>query len=395
MTAPVVDSAAYAPGRPLRVTHVVGGTMAGSTRVVLNLARLHDRARFDPSIIYASVVTPDARVLAETERLGVPFREVTKRSRYDLTVIPRIARAMRQLGTEIAVLHGFGGYSFGGGGAFLARVPVRVRVEHSPELYGRGYRVAARLAEPITDSTILVSRFLVEYLREQGLSPRVPEVIYNGVELDPLLAVARPAFAGRSDGREVHGAGDPPVVLMAARLDPPKDQAALVEAVALLRDRGRRVRLRIAGIGGEEARLRAQAAALGVSDRVELLGFRSDLPSLLEGADVAALISRYEGFGLAAVEGMAAARPVLLSRTTSLPELIDDGVEGLLVPPEPRPVMVQAIADALERLCSDPAAARAMGEAGRARARRDFDLLSSVRAVERHLLRTAAARRLS
>ena len=366
------------PARPLRVTHHIGGTYAGSTRVVLDLLRLHDRRCFEPSVIYGSIAPPDPRVIAETERLGVPWREVTKRGRYDVGVMARTTLAFRSLGTEVAVLHGFGGYVFGGGGAFLARVPARVRVEHNPELYNAGYRLATRVLGQLADSTILVSRHLLDYLHGLGLPPPRPEVIYNGIALDPFLAVTRRPFSG----------GGVPTVLMAARLDTQKDQATLVAAVARLKARGVAVRLRLAGVGSEEERLRQQIAQLGVGDRIELLGFRGDLPALLEEADIAALITHYEGFGLAAAEGMAAARPVVLTRVASLPELIDDGREGLLTDH----ASPDSVADALERLVRDPAAAAAMGEAGRRRASERFSLTVSARAVDQHLLRTAALR---
>lgn len=157
-------------------------------------------------------------------------------------------------------------------------------------------------------------------------------------------------------------AAAPRGVLFVGRLHRQKGVDTLVRAVPLLPP-GCPVTL--AGDGPERGALRRLAAELGVADRVRVTGFlpHREVPRLLAAAQVAVLPSRYEELGTALVEAMAAGRPVVASRVGGIPELVRDGVDGLLVPPED-PV---ALAAAISRLLADPVLAAELGANGRAR----------------------------
>jgi glycosyltransferase involved in cell wall biosynthesis len=357
-----------------RVTHICGGSLTGSTRVVLNLLRHHRRELIEPSVCFYAVRPPDQRVLDEVRAMDVQYESVVKRGRYDMLSIPRLARAIARLAPDVVAAHGFGACASGLPAAKLARVPKLVRVEHAAELYTPLHRAAARMTAPLADSTILVSRFLGRYLAEQGVSVRDAEVIYNGVDLAPLLAVNRPVLDGSR----------PATILMVARMDEGKDHATLLEAVAQLHGRGVALRLRLAHSGPREAALQGLAASLGIGAITEFVGYQPDMAQLLAEADIAVLSTAVEGFGLVVVEAMAAARPAIATDAGSLPEILDSEEHGLLVPPG----SVHALADAINRLVADPARARAVGEAGRRVARERYSLDTFVRAHERHLLRT-------
>jgi glycosyltransferase involved in cell wall biosynthesis len=357
---------------PIRLTHVVGGTRAGSTRVVLDFLRGHDRSRFEPAVCFFSIAAADPAVLDEARAMGVPFRDVVKRSRYDLRSLFELRSALRSLGTEVAVLHGFGSYSFGAPAARLAGVRRVVRYEHAAELYGRHYIFTSRLTARLCDSTVLVSNAVLRYLRANGIEPPRPEVIANGIDARPYLD-APPPFSH----------GGPPIALMAARLDSAKDHDTLLKAIALMREP---VELRLAGTGPFEGRLRALAASLGIAEHVRFLGWRDDLAACLAEADIGVLSTKTEGFGLAAVEAMAAGRPVIATNVDALPEIVTHGRDGLLV----EPGSAQALADALTRLVSRPDESRRMGAAGRERVLADFLLARATRRFEAHLLNDTA-----
>jgi glycosyltransferase involved in cell wall biosynthesis len=360
---------------PLRVAHVVGGTRAGSTRVVLNLVAHAERARIEPSICFFAISPAEPEVVAEVGAIGVPWREVVKRSRFELGAFDRLAAALRALTPELVVVHGFGAYSYGALAARAAGARWVVRVEHSPELYGPHYQLVSAASAAWVDSTILVSRYVGDYVAARGVTLPRPEVIYNGIALERLLAVDEPPFP---DGRP-----GPPRVAMIARLDEAKDHETLLAAAQALARRGRPIALALAGDGPYRARLEEEARRRAID--VRFLGFVVDLPSLFCETDIAVLSTRFEGFGLAIVEAMAAGRPVVATRVAAVPEVLDDGVEGLLVPPRDP----DALAAAIAALADDPTRARAMGLAGRARAATRYALLPSVRRFEAHLLRTA------
>lgn len=154
------------------------------------------------------------------------------------------------------------------------------------------------------------------------------------------------------------------VIGAVSRLSVEKGVEHLVEAFALLRHRyGARVELQIAGDGPEEASLRALSKKLGVEDGIDFRGWveHDALPEFLQGLDIFALPSTYEGFGVAAVEASAMALPVVATNVHGIPDVVMDGQTGLLVPPKDP----EAMAAALGKLVEDVDMRHTLGEAGR------------------------------
>ncbi|HMI57260.1 MAG TPA: glycosyltransferase [Gemmatimonadaceae bacterium] len=168
------------------------------------------------------------------------------------------------------------------------------------------------------------------------------------------------------------------LIVSVGNLYPVKGHAVLIDALAKLRDR-RGWRVAIAGRGEEEPRLRAQAAAAGIGDRVHLLGFRDDIADILAAGDLFTMPSLSEGLPLALVEAMSFGLPVVVTRVGGVPEVVTDGVEGFLVPPSDP----GALAAALGALLDDASRRRQMGEAARTRALRDYALSTMADRYER------------
>jgi glycosyltransferase involved in cell wall biosynthesis len=153
------------------------------------------------------------------------------------------------------------------------------------------------------------------------------------------------------------------VIGAVSRLSVEKGMSYLIEAFALLKQRHQNVSLQIAGDGPEEAALKALSRKLGVENDIEFRGWidHSELPAFLQGLDVFALPSTYEGFGVAAAEASAMALPVVATNVHGIPDVVIDGETGLLVlarDPE-------AMAAALARLADNQEMRSALGEAGR------------------------------
>lgn len=199
-------------------------------------------------------------------------------------------------------------------------------------------------------------------------------VVPNGIDVDTFAATAR---RGRVRA-ELGLAPDRLVVSLVGEVGWRKGQAVLLEAVARLRANGAAhdAVFLLAGEGGGRTELEARARALGLADgTVRFLGFRDDVPDLLADTDLLVLPSFEEGFPNALLEGMALGLPVVSTPVDGIPELVVDGVTGVLTPPGDAP----ALAAALGALLGDAARRRTMGEAGRARVREAF---SQVRVMD-------------
>lgn len=202
---------------------------------------------------------------------------------------------------------------------------------------------------------------------------------------------------GVDTGRFVRAEAEPPMPLAITAigtLHEVKGQAYLVEAVRLLRDRGVDVRCRFVGDGEDRPRLEAQVAEARLGDRVrfeglltsdEILGILHE-SHLLAAPSVPTRSGRREGIPVVLMEAMACGLPVVASRLSGIPELVEDGTSGLLVPPRD-PV---ALADAIERLADDGDLRRRLGAAARATVLAEFDAALNARQLRARIEAVAA-----
>jgi glycosyltransferase involved in cell wall biosynthesis len=183
----------------------------------------------------------------------------------------------------------------------------------------------------------------------------------------------------------------PPIIGVAGRLASIKGVRYAISALALIRAKHPLVRLEIAGTGPDRAFLQRWAASLGLSSEVSFLGWQPDLSALYLRWSALVQPSLYEGFGLSALEAMAAGLPVVGSRAGGLAEVVHDGVSGILVPARD----ARSLADAIGSLLDDPERSRRMGEAGRRRVRERFSMermIDETATLYESLARTPAAR---
>jgi glycosyltransferase involved in cell wall biosynthesis len=126
----------------------------------------------------------------------------------------------------------------------------------------------------------------------------------------------------------------------------------------------------VIGEGPERPALEAHARAMGISDSVRFLGHRNDIPTIMASLDLLVHPTSGEGFGLVLLEAMTQATPIVATRVGALPEIVEDGVTGVLVPPRDAP----ALSASIERMLGDSAILRSMGDAGRQRFERLFTI---------------------
>jgi glycosyltransferase involved in cell wall biosynthesis len=207
------------------------------------------------------------------------------------------------------------------------------------------------------DLVMVTSRYCAEVAeREYGVPAGRLAVVPEPIDLEAWDAEFLRAGRGPRPG---------PVVLSVARMYPRKRLEDLLRAAAIVRTRIPGVRIRIVGQGPESAALARLHAELGLGDAVALLGdvSRERLAAEYVKADLFCLPSVQEGFGIVFLEAMAARLPVVACRAAAIPEVVLDGVTGVLAPPRDP----AALARALEDLLRHPERAKALGDEGRRR----------------------------
>jgi glycosyltransferase involved in cell wall biosynthesis len=253
-------------------------------------------------------------------------------------------------------------------------VPVIVAHEHTWSYQGQPLR---RLADRVviargSSAFVAVSREDQRRMIEiEGIRPQDTLFIPNGIP-------APPAASGSDVRAELGIAPEAPVIGTVSVLRPQKALDVLLRASRILVEEFPGLRVLIAGEGDRRFALEDLTAELGLQDAVMFLGVRTDVPDVLEALDVAVSSSDFEGSPLSVMEYMEAARPVVATRVGGIPDLIDDGAQGLLVEPQDPAGFAAAVA----QLLRDPERARQMGERGRERRRTEFDIDVMVRRLE-------------
>jgi len=216
-------------------------------------------------------------------------------------------------------------------------------------------RMSGRMSDAVIAPSVVTGR---ELRRDYGFTDLV--VIPNGIEV------------GRPPERPLASLEAPPTILYVGRLRTRKAVAVLLEAMAGLLAQGCEARLQIVGSGEQAQALRSHCGELGIDRSVEFAGAvrRSELADYYSEASIFCLPSIYEGFPLAILEAMAAGLPVVSTAVAGIPEAVDDGETGLLVPPE----NAEALAEALRSLVVDPDKRLAMGDAGRLKVESEFSI---------------------
>ncbi len=329
-----------------RVLHVIcdlaGG---GAERMVLELA---SRASGGGHAVAPLHRTGPLR--AGFAARGVPLLDLDReRGRPGVAAVLRLSRLARRF--DVVHTHLWAGDTWGRLGAALARVPVVVSTEHNTVAEAPWRQRLSVAMHPLSDAVVGVSSAAAERLVTAGVPRDKIEIIHNGVDLSALSPRAPQPRAVR-------------VVLGVGRLTRQKGFDVLATAVAGMPG----VSLQLLGEGEESMALQRAGA--------RLLGWRADVRPALSRADVVVVPSRWEGFGLVAVEAMAAGVPVIATAIEGLDEVVGDA--ALRVPPDDP----AAIATALRRLDADPALYRRLSAAGPRRAAR-FSVDVMVDAYER------------
>ena len=380
-------------GRLGVVTLVERLVHGGAERLAAEIATRLDPQRFESTLCVtrwsdrahaASGDLPE-QLRAGAEAAGVRFLGLQRRGTWDLPAWSPLVRLLRGGGVQIVHGHMFGSNVWAVALGRAARIPVIVAHEHSWAFTGGRLRgiVDRRLIAAGSDAVIACSqedrRRMIEH---QRIAPAAVRFVPNGID-------GRPPTPGRDVRAELGIASTAPVVGSVGALRVEKRFDVLLRAAAVLVTRCPGLRVVVVGEGPERPRLEALAAELGLGDILLLLGARDDVPDILAALDVAVCASDFEGSPLSVMEYMEAGLPVVATAVGGLPQMIHEGVHGVLVPRRDP----AALADAVEELLADPERRRELGAAGRARRGAEYDLGDMVARIEQLYEQLYAARR--
>ncbi len=339
----------------------------------------------------ADVVCPSGSELARRARAaGVSVKETTIRGEVDAAAVFRIARWLRDGGYDVIHMHTSHAHTIGCLASMLARVGRRVvsrRVDFS--IYRHPFSISGFKYKRGVDRFIAISRAVKEALVSDGVADSRIAIVPSGVDPERLSGIT-----GAGVREELGIENRAPLVVNVAHLAWHKGQEFLVRASALLAERVPDARVVIVGEGERRALLEREIRALHVEERVRLVGFRPDALRLVAAADVFVMPSVMEGLCTSILDALLLERPVVASRAGGMPEIVEDGSTGVIVPPRDP----EALARAIERLLESKDEAARLARRGRDRVLREFTadaMVEGTLAVYRALAAASTARETS
>lgn len=361
---------------PIRVLWLIKGLgPGGAEQLLVSLAKVGDHGRFDYHAAY--LVPWKTALVPDLAGLGVTIHHLGETDRVGWRWPWRLRRLIRAQHIEVVHVHS-------PAVAALARLVVRtLPAPRRPRLMSTEHNTwdsYGRLTRWLNAATCGLdqARWAVSHRVEESIWPKRrhrTSVLVHGLvagEHQPLSEEAR------AELRREWGATDDDVLLCTvANFRPNKSYPNLLLAARKVIDRCPRAKFISVGQGPLETQIRSLHADLDLGDRFLLLGFRRDVPDVLAACDAFVLASEHEGFPIAVMEALAAGLPVVATDVGGVPDAVDPGVEGVLVPCND----IDALAQAIVELVEAPDARRRMSVAARARGTQ-FDMREAAAVIE-------------
>ena len=325
--------------RRIRVVEILAtGTNGGAQEHLYSLLTRIDHARYDVSVVALST----GSAVRKLQRAGLPVLVVDEPD--DAIAVGALAAHLAEVTPDVVHNHMYRAETVGTRAALaLAEIgrpkPYVVSTVHSSRIRSREDRDKLQRLTPHMDRLIAVSQAIVRKLADEARDSVPVSLIYNGVDLqrydhqEPCCTL-RDEY-GMEPGSQIVG--------VVARLEPEKGHPTLFEAWPGVIRAVPDAYLLLVGEGSRREELEAQARSLRIAHRVVFTGRRDDMPAVTAALDVAVLPSYREAQGLSVLEAMALSRPVVASSVGGLPEMITDGMTGLLVPPHDAAALTRAI----------------------------------------------------
>jgi glycosyltransferase involved in cell wall biosynthesis len=312
--------------------------------------------------------------IAGLRNFGIPIS-----GRFDFRALVRIIRLLRQERVDLLCTHGYRSTVMGWWAGRRVGIPVvafsRGYTTENPKV--AFYEWLDRRFLKRVNGIIFVSEGQKKRLESYGISGRRSWVVSNAVAADS----STDSLSGDLRKEVFERLGIPSgveMVVSAGRLSPEKGHQFLVEAIGRLQGSSNNTHFVFCGDGPCQKELEKRAKELGVSHLCHFVGFRKDIKDIFQAMDFMVLPSLTEGLPNVILEAFACAKPVVATDVGGVPEIVEDGVNGILVPPGRSDLLAEAIKNCL----SAPEKRRAMGEAGYHKVKSEFTFESQTQKLE-------------
>jgi glycosyltransferase involved in cell wall biosynthesis len=355
--------------------------IGGTERQFLYALKGLDRSRFDVRVGCLARIGP---FMKDVQALKVPIWEYPTRSMYSFQTLRGQLRFVRDIRREdIQIIHAYGFYPnlFAILPAAMGTKCVRIASVRDMGVFSDRHKmkmVTQAMACRFADCVIANSDAVRQWLIKQGLGRYDIRVIPNGIAI-PQKSEYKNDFPIRAElniDRNAH------VIAVVSRLVRTKGLEVFLEAAAALAPRFPSTRFLIVGGACVEPDYRTElenrAAALNLTGRVIFAGQRDDVPQIMREVDISVLPSLSESFSNSLLESMAHGLPVIATHVGGNPEVISDGLNGILIPPRDSAALARAISGLLE----SPELARRLGESARDKVVREYSLERLLRRTE-------------
>ena len=343
-----------------------GGAQESYTGLLLGL----DRSRYDVRALSLSAGSAVQRLRA----LGVGVEVIDEAD--DELAVRELSAWLRREEIDLVHAHMYRAEVVGTRAAVAAGTAVIVATVHSSRVRSPEDVETLASLTPSMDRLIVPSEAIERKVRAEGRDAARFAIVPNGIDLSRFSGPVRPCALRREDGIPAAA----PLLGVVARLEPEKGHRHLIDAMPAILAGVPDAWLAVIGEGSEADALRAQARALGptVAGRIVFTGRRDDVSAVTADLTVAVLPSLREAQGISLLEAMARRVPVVASDVGGIPEVVTDGVDGLLVPAG----NAAALAEAITGLVRDASLARRLGEAGRRTVEERFSIDAQVRRIQ-------------
>jgi glycosyltransferase involved in cell wall biosynthesis len=345
---------------------ITGLGMGGAEHVVVNLADALVERGHQVKIVY---LTGDALVLPQHSNVEVLSLGMESPKNVFIAYF-RLRRLVRKFKPDVVHGHMFHAIILARLLRLSVFIPNLLCTAHNTHVGGKFRVLAYRITDSLTDMSTNVSQEAVEAFVTKGALKLGRMVsIVNGIDIN------RFSFDddARKDLRNQLERNNKKIILAIGRLHTQKDYSSLLHAIALLAKKKQDFKVFIVGDGPLKEELVLLMNNLGVSEFVEFLGVRRDIPALMSAADLFVLSSAWEGFGLVVAEAMACERVVVATDCGGVSEVM--GSDGFLVQPENSTLLAEALNKALELTKQQ---SNKVGEAARQRIVKNFSLDANV-----------------